>query len=69
MTTKKTFTNIDLDKLSTVTGGSDIGNACRDGYGVASAVLGGALTSESGGWGAIPGAIAGGWLGRKLCPK
>ncbi|MEO8552387.1 MAG: hypothetical protein ABI678_20560 [Kofleriaceae bacterium] len=47
---------------------TEAGNVCRDAYTGAGAVLGGALTAESGGWGAIPGTIAGGALGRAVCP-
>jgi len=47
---------------------TEAGNICRDAYTGAGAVIGGALTSESFGWGAIPGTIAGGALGRAVCP-
>ena len=45
-----------------------IGNICRDAYTGSGAALGGAITSESGGWGAIPGTVLGGALGRAVCP-
>ncbi|CAN5649591.1 hypothetical protein BH11MYX1_BH11MYX1_21510 [soil metagenome] len=48
---------------------SEAGNICRDAYAGTGAVAGGLLTSESGGWGAIPGAIAGGMAGRAFCPQ
>ncbi len=69
MTTKQAFTKIDLDHLATVTGASGGGDICRDAYSAVGGAVGGALTSESGGWGAVVGAVGGGWLGRKLCPK
>lgn len=47
---------------------TEAGNVCRDAYTGAGAVIGGALTSESFGWGAIPGTIVGGALGRAVCP-
>jgi hypothetical protein len=48
---------------------SEAGNICRDAYAGTGAVAGGLLTAESGGWGAIPGAIGGGIAGRALCPQ
>lgn len=60
---------IDIDTLDTVTGGSEAGDVCRDTYTAAGGVAGGILTSESGGWGAIPGAVVGGIIGRRVCPK
>jgi hypothetical protein len=53
---------------STPKGPSELGNICRDAYTATSAAIGLGVTSESGGWGAIPGTIAGGMLGRALCP-
>jgi hypothetical protein len=47
---------------------TEAGNVCRDAYTGAGAVIGGALTSESLGWGAIPGTVIGGALGRAVCP-
>lgn len=69
MSTKETFETIDRDQLVTATGGSEAGDVCRDTYTAAGGAIGGAATSESGGWGAIPGAVIGGWLGRRVCPK
>lgn len=43
------------------------GNICRDTYTGAGAVLGAAITSETGGWGALPGTVLGGVLGRAVC--
>jgi len=60
---------IDVLTLETVTGGSEAGDVCRDTYTATGAVVGGALTSESGGWGAIPGTVVGGMIGRQVCPK
>ena len=60
---------IEIEKLDNVTGGSEAGDVCRDAWSAGGAVIGGALTSESGGWGALPGALVGGFLGRHLCPR
>ncbi len=48
---------------------TETGNICRDAYAGTGALAGGLLTSESGGWGAVPGAIAGGMAGRAMCPQ
>lgn len=48
---------------------SEAGNICRDAYAGTGAAVGGVLTAESGGWGAIPGAVAGGIAGRAFCPQ
>ncbi len=63
------FKTLDLEALDTVAGGSTVGDVCRDAMGATGAVAGGALTSETGGWGAIPGAVLGGMVGRAICPK
>jgi hypothetical protein len=49
-------------------GPSELGNICRDAYTATGAVVGGATTSETGGWGVIPGTIIGGAIGRAVCP-
>lgn len=49
-------------------GPSELGNICRDAYTGTGAAIGAAVTSETAGWGAIPGTIIGGALGRALCP-
>jgi hypothetical protein len=67
--TMQDLKTIDLETLNTVTGGSEAGDVCRDTYTAVGGVAGGVLTSESGGWGAIPGAVLGGMLGRAVCPK
>ena len=48
---------------------TEMGNICRDAYAGIGAFAGGLLTSESAGWGAVPGAIAGGMAGRAMCPQ
>lgn len=53
---------------STPKGPSELGNICRDAYAGTGAFIGAGVTSESGGWGALPGGIFGGMLGRALCP-
>jgi hypothetical protein len=60
--------DIQLEDLDEVTGGSEGGNLCRDLYAGVGAFVGGALTSESFGWGAIPGGLIGGAVGRAVCP-
>jgi hypothetical protein len=53
---------------STPKGPSELGNICRDAYAGTGAFIGAGVTSESLGWGAIPGGILGGMLGRAVCP-
>jgi hypothetical protein len=48
---------------------SEAGNICRDAYAGTGAAVGGLLTAESGGWGAVPGAVAGGIAGRAFCTQ
>ncbi|HUS27316.1 MAG TPA: hypothetical protein VMZ53_02375 [Kofleriaceae bacterium] len=57
------------DDLEKVSGGTEAGDVCRDSYAATGGLLGGILTSESFGWGAVPGAILGGMIGRRVCPK
>jgi hypothetical protein len=47
---------------------TEVGNMCRDGWKALGGMAGGLITSESFGWGALPGAIAGGYIGRQICP-
>jgi hypothetical protein len=49
-------------------GPTELGNVCRDAYTATGGMIGAGVTSESLGWGAVPGTILGGMLGRALCP-
>jgi hypothetical protein len=46
---------------------TELGNMCRDGWKSVGGALGGVL--ESFGWGALPGTMLGGLVGRQICPE
>jgi hypothetical protein len=67
-TTTPTTTTPTTTPTTPTQGPSLMGNICRTGYTAVGSALGVAITSESGGWGGILGAMVGQGLGTTLCP-
>lgn len=44
------------------------GNVCRTGFTALGGAIGAGLTSETGGWGGVPGAMVGQAVGTSVCP-
>lgn len=58
------------NELTSIGGGmmEDAESICEGGFSGAGSWAGGILTSESGGWGAIPGGMLGQYVGSQMCP-
>src|ERR1043165_1377203 len=67
-TTAPTTTQPTTTQPTTQQGPTFWGNVCRAGYTSLGAAVGGVLTSETGGWGGVPGAMVGNAVGNAVCP-
>jgi hypothetical protein len=67
-TTAPTTTAPTTTQPTTQQGPSLWGNVCRTGFTALGGAIGAGLTSETGGWGGVPGAMVGQAVGTSVCP-